>query len=951
MKKICLVTEELAGAGRSGGIGAAFKEMALLLATKEYVVDILFYDAAKTSEESREKAKDFYLAHGVKLVFIDVARFSDNLDGIRSVSYAIYKTLKEKSYDFIHFHDYKGIGFYSCEAKRQGLAFKETKLVVQLHGPTRWTIEANSTFFTHEDQLLIDFMERKSIEWADEIVSPSAYLLDWLNKSFFKESSLKTPSRVIKNLCRGIINEVAREALTSSSIKEENNKFNELIFFGRHEERKGIAAACDALDLLAEFLEKESVKVSFIGQPGFINGQPSSIYFIERSKNWKFDLNFHFGLDRSGAARYLALANNSLVIIPSAYENSPYTVLEALALKKPILCSIDGGGGELISEKDKEFTLCKMSGVDLSAAIINIYDEGLRYAEMAEPIEKVELAWLNFHKEEYVPEPPLLNIYNPLVTVGITHYERADKVIDAVVSILKQTYSNFEIILVDDGSKKEETLIVLSYLESVLGRSGGKIIRQENSYLGAARNAVLKAAKGEYLIFLDDDDLAMPKMIETLVQAALKSNSDVVSCLNIFMPLEKRAEVLSGSSKKEQVSYFPLCGPLSLSPEQNVFGSATGLLRTEVVRKINGYTELRNVGHEDYELYIRLAQSGAKFAICPEPLFYYEVGRPSMISRTSMMHNFKRCFNALDFSSDKTSWSDYINLGVGRKCHVDSNNRIWWLNSQTSNAHIRNELMIQAADSEKYIELSVRLSIEENNYLAAKAFSNAWSFKNKLAAPEIEDKPLFVAELMGTGVTGFTDKPKRESLIISRELADIRVDLALGRVRIAIDKLSSYLDEKAVLPAEIQVVLSELVSAKLKEEEFVGYKKLLDKFLNSRISKSTNNVEVTFLQLFVKAGFYDKAQIVLKRIYDLDVKDYLQSHADVKAISESGAVSPLDHYLVYGRNEGRYGFNRCLSVLSKIESLTSKRLDIEDLPNLLAPKKDALELYFMEAKI
>src|SRR4249919_997042 len=88
-------------------------------------------------------------------------------------SYAICRHLEEcPAYDYIHFHDYKGLGFFATTAKKQGLSFADSTLVVQLHGPTRWTMDANSAFFGHEDQLVIDHLERGAIRNADHVVSP-----------------------------------------------------------------------------------------------------------------------------------------------------------------------------------------------------------------------------------------------------------------------------------------------------------------------------------------------------------------------------------------------------------------------------------------------------------------------------------------------------------------------------------------------------------------------------------------------------------------------------------------------------------------------------------------------------------------------------------------------------------------------------------------------------------
>jgi hypothetical protein len=97
---------------------------------------------------------------------------------------------------------------------------------------------------------------------------------------------------------------------------------------------------------------------------------------------------------------------------------------------------------------------------------------------------------------------------SPLVPVVIPTYNCARWLSDAVDSVLVQTYRNFEIIVVGDGSTDNT--------QDVLARYGDRIrvIRQANARRGAARNAGILAAQGEYIAFLDADDLWLPRKLE-----------------------------------------------------------------------------------------------------------------------------------------------------------------------------------------------------------------------------------------------------------------------------------------------------------------------------------------------------------------------------------------------------------------------------------------------------
>lgn len=115
-----------------------------------------------------------------------------------------------------------------------------------------------------------------------------------------------------------------------------------------------------------------------------------------------------------------------------------------------------------------------------------------------------------------------------LVSVIIPTYKRTDALKAALESILKQTYENLEIIVVDDngvGSKEQKSVeaIIEQYKENPKIRY---VKNEKNMGGAAARNVGIEAAKGEYLAFLDDDDEYYPEKIEKQLQVFLNSDSD-----------------------------------------------------------------------------------------------------------------------------------------------------------------------------------------------------------------------------------------------------------------------------------------------------------------------------------------------------------------------------------------------------------------------------------------
>ena len=109
------------------------------------------------------------------------------------------------------------------------------------------------------------------------------------------------------------------------------------------------------------------------------------------------------------------------------------------------------------------------------------------------------------------------------VTVIIPTYNRAQYISEAIGSILNQTYQDFEIIIVDDGST-DNTKAIVNKLQEKDQRI--VYVYQENSGVSAARNAGMNISKGKYIAFLDSDDLALPNRLEDQV-SILDKNNDV----------------------------------------------------------------------------------------------------------------------------------------------------------------------------------------------------------------------------------------------------------------------------------------------------------------------------------------------------------------------------------------------------------------------------------------
>ncbi len=116
---------------------------------------------------------------------------------------------------------------------------------------------------------------------------------------------------------------------------------------------------------------------------------------------------------------------------------------------------------------------------------------------------------------------------NPLVSVIIPAYNSQDYISRAVSSVLNQTHSETELIVIDDGSTDRTPEIVydLSKLDNRV-----KLISQTNQGVCSARNVGMRESKGDFLAFLDSDDLLDPGFLKTLLAQILHSESDIAFC-------------------------------------------------------------------------------------------------------------------------------------------------------------------------------------------------------------------------------------------------------------------------------------------------------------------------------------------------------------------------------------------------------------------------------------
>lgn len=885
-KSICIVTEEWPGLPGCGGIGTAFFEMATLLDRAGWAVTVLFVPIGEAPTEVGGLGK-------INFCVLNLASYVYEPFSYEKKSFAVAMWLRaQPAFGSVHFCDYKGLGFASTNMKAQQLAFADTIMCVQLHGYSRWATELNGTFFDHEDQILIDHLERTSSLNADVIVSPSQYLLDWADaRGYIKPNAVK---RFIPN-CH-----VSLESLQRSALPNETPPVTEIIFVGRHESRKALDIFVGAVVQNAELIVKRNIQVSILGHFGTVNEIPSGLFLMDALGPTGIQINLLTGLDRFGVIDYLQKRQQPLVIIPSPEENSPYTVLEPLVLGIPVITSERGGARELYDNALVSDYVFEPTLSALSKKLAVVLADGITAAPVSAAVVNAHQTWLELlegmsrDKDTAAPAE-----HTSLVTVGITHYERPDKIIDAVTSMLLQTYKNIEILVVDDGSRSAEALQTLEYVEALVTRAGGRVIRQANGYLGAARNTLIREARGDYIVFLDDDNYALPHMVETLVRAIHATGSDTVTAQSIFMPLAKRNEMIAKKSTlTEPISYVPTAGPLALAPIKNVFGDASGIYHKQMLKDLGGYTELRNVGYEDYELYTRIALAGYRISSCQVPLYLYEIGRPSMLTKNSMVKDFQRVFKTVKDAAGDPRFTDLIEIGVGTRVRELAYNRKHWEYSQHPESQYMLPLLQDPGNKERYINCLLQLAISRGhkNFVSALLLSqtptNLQVVKPREIIVERKHSLVSIGELSALASSCWDDDPNVFILHFAQAaLRTIGSEPAIGQL------LNSWLARF--------------------EGNLLLTKALTPEVMRTLTTSLRNDVAVRplYVAMFhtlalcaAKAGAADIFKIAFFEVFEIETAEYLARYRDISEVYSKMPAKGFMHFLRLGEKENRSGF-------------------------------------------
>lgn len=184
------------------------------------------------------------------------------------------------------------------------------------------------------------------------------------------------------------------------------------------------------------------------------------------------------------------------------------------------------------------------------------------------------------------------------VSVIIPTYNRGDYICEALDSVFAQTFQDFEVIVVDDGSTDGTRQKIKRYMPRI------KYIYQENAGVSAARNKGIAVSKGRYLAFLDSDDLWVRDKLKLQVEFMDSNPGFGMVCCDICMLKRDQIVYPSAFQKKRFMASGYIFGNLI---RENFISTPTVMVRREVFNNIGMFDELLPVA-EDYDMWLRIAR-------------------------------------------------------------------------------------------------------------------------------------------------------------------------------------------------------------------------------------------------------------------------------------------------------------------------------------------------------
>ncbi len=500
-----------------------------------------------------------------------------------------------------------------------GWRSRTLRILVRLHGSSQWGRAGNLQGLTSKEDLRLDFAEQHAFDHADVQRSPTRYVLEqarasgWVVRADAQVDGYPFPDRP------------DRPGDSSGEVRE-------IVFFGRLEVRKGLLLFLEACRHLTP------LPLAFVGKDTVLpDGRRASAVIRQALPGRRVSL--HTNLDHAQALAYLRQPGR-LAVLPSLADNLPFALIECGTQGIPFLASHVGGIPELLADPDLQRQLLfQPTAPDLLRCLRSYLDTSAsqRRCGTEELYQRLDPGWNNdrlvegyamvsrdaersaAERGEAPPNgasprsaalrsasrltngvPERIGRTHTLVSVVVPHFNLPDYLPEALASLACQSYPHLEILVVDDGSTCPRALQVVAEQERLYPHF--RFLRTGNAGPGAARNAGLAEARGDFVLMFDADNVALPHLVETLVRG-LERLPEVAA---LTCPVLGVSDSPNPAGRRPVLVNAFAGGPVLLACLENVFGDSTALFRADALRAVGGFDTDRSTPWEDWLTYLRL---------------------------------------------------------------------------------------------------------------------------------------------------------------------------------------------------------------------------------------------------------------------------------------------------------------------------------------------------------
>ncbi len=470
-------------------------------------------------------------------------------------------------------------------------------------------------------------LERYALRHADHVLWPGGDVLGAYRR-YYGEDGVASPVRIPNSVYFGADTDPGQAPQGDPAAPLR------LLYMGRLERRKGVHNLLSGL----LSLDRNDWSLTILGgdtNTGPLGGSIRGLLELESAGDERVRF-----VDEVSRERLPALIDDhEICVVPSLWECWPNVALEALNRGMPLLATPTGGltemvqpgrSGWLTEETSSEGIARTVEGLLGSRTEISaLRGSGPRevFAELADA-ERIRERYLELAERSHrgrsavkTAAGPAKGASSPLVSVVITYFELERYVEEAVASFLAQTYDDLELIVVNDGSLREQDAVLCELAD----RYPLTVVTQANSGLPAARNLGVAVSRGAYVLPFDADDIAEPELVERCL-AVLEAHPDAAYAATWSSYVDEDGVPLDDG-------YQPIGNWTGLVDERNVAGAASSLFRREILARFPYDPEFPS--YEDWHLFRRLHRTGHYGFVVPQRLFRYRVRRASMLRRTS----------------------------------------------------------------------------------------------------------------------------------------------------------------------------------------------------------------------------------------------------------------------------------------------------------------------------